>query len=482
MLSGLMAALVVLLAGADEATHTAADSQPHATTSQPSDSLTATLENLPAAPRVQLISARVASVSDDGSTCTLAWSRHRSITIGQGVVVHAEGVPLASGRVTSLGGGDTRVRLDWVGVPPAPGFEAVILPADLARRRRELAAPGRSIWARVTRVDEVGSALEFAPGTDAGFRVADELLALRRGLPVARVATTQAAPAGGAGRYTRLIGNAQPAAGDPVRLFQSPRDSADRRLRSIVLEARGRGDQTVLFPMTPADGADVGDRWQVRADGRVVGVVELREFRGPFAEAFGLAAFQRRPIHVGDEVIRRDRDALRAGRQSLSVFRTEGDRVLIDAGEVDDIVREQRLMVCRDGRRVCELTVSAVKVDFCVALIIDPPQTTAPAEHAPRVGDEVYLAPPRRRPPIELGRIDWMANENRIAALQLAAARLPLVGEWIELGTRSDDDAVGVIVAVHRDRAAAFVLPFSGPAPRLGVAVRAWEWIAGPDE
>lgn len=481
IVAGLTVVLLVLPAAADESTDTVADAQPHATTTRSSETPAATLENRPSAPRVRLISARVERVSEDGSACTLVRPRHRSLAIGQNVVIHAEGVPLAAGRITSVGGDATQVRFDWIGVPPAPGFEATILPADLARRRRELVAPRRSIWARVTRVDEDRSALAFAPGTDAGFRVGDELFVLRRGLPVARMATTQAAPAEAEGRYTRLIGNAQPAAGDVVRLFQSPRDRADRRPRSIVLEARGRGDQTVLFPMTPEDGAEIGDRWQVRSDGRVIGVVELREFRGPFAEAFGLAAFQRRPIRVGDEVIRRDRDALRAGRQSLSIFRTEWDRALIDAGEVDDIAREQRLTVWRDGRPVCGLTVSAVKVDFCVAGI-DAPPTTAPAESAPQVGDEVYLAPPRRRPPIELGTIEWIENDNRIAALQVTETPPLMRGDWIEIGAGPDDDAVGVIVAVHQDRAAAFVPPFGGPPPRPGAVVRSLEWIAGPDE
>ncbi len=476
----LTAVLVVLPAAADQLTDTVADSQPHATTTRSTETPAATLENLPSAPRVRLISARVGRMSEDGSACTLVRPRHRLVAIGQNVVIHAEGVPLAAGRI-SAGGDEMQVRLDWVGVPPAPGFEAAILPADLARRRRELAAPGRSIWARVTRVDDDRSALTFAPGTDAGFRVGDELFVLRRGLPVARVTTTQAASAEAQGRCARLIGNAQPAVGDVVRLFQTPRDQSDGRPRSIVLEARGRGDQTILFPMTPEDGAEVGDRWQVRADGRVIGVVELREFRGPFAEAFGLAAFQRRPIRVGDEVVRRDGDALRAGRQSLSVFRTEWDRALIDAGEVDDIAREQRLTVWRDGWPVCGLTVSAVKVDFCVAGI-DRPPTTGPAENAPQVGDEVFLAPPRRRPPIEMGTIEWIENENRIAALQLSGTGPLRVGEWIEIGTDSDDDAVGVIIAVHRDRAAAFVLPFSGPPPPPGATVRTFEWIAGPPE
>lgn len=419
-----------------------------------------------------LTRATLESVGEDGKSAVIRPRERVAIEGGQEVVFSAEGTPLACGHVTTTQPGGATAGLDWVGVLPAPGFEATIIPRDLGRAVRAQLPYDGALWTAVRGVSDDGKRCTLSANEADGFVAGDRLLVLRKGLPIARVKIERFVEDGAEGEVTKLVGNATPEVKDAARLEQSPAARQSGRLRSRVLRVTGEGDQAIWFPVDERDGAAAGDRWLVSEADGPVGVIELREFRGPFGVASGLAALHRRPIRVGDWVERRDPRAVAAGRVPLQIFRVEGDYVLINAGETDQMTRDQTLIVRRDGREIARVVVSAVKIDFSGAKVLAAATASAPAsqphETALQPGDEVFVRPPppgRKR----LGKLEWVEAE-RVAALGLEGGARLAVGDAVIVDLGEARLATAIVLDAGAERATLYAPAAGGPGPMIAGA------------
>jgi hypothetical protein len=424
-----------------------------------------------AAPRgtVSIAAARIEAVDEGlGKTATIKVS-DPNLAVGQVVIVHAEGSPLASAHVVRVEGASALVAFDWVGVLPAGGFEAAVLPASPGRYARPRLPAACFLHCRVGRVAADGATCHVAATEHDGFEVGDRLLVERHGLPIARLILRAFDGTGASAEVVHLVANAAPGAGDTARLEQNPRRRAAGRLRSRVLRVEGKGDQTVWFPASSADGAAVGDRWTVRDGGSYIGVVQVQEFRGPFAVGQALAGFCRRPIRVGDDVMRRDPRDVRAGRLPFQIFRIEGDYALVNAGEEDRVERDQRLLAVRDGRTLATLIVTTVKVDFCGAKL-EPTASAPSSDDRLLIGDDVYLAPPPP-PRRAIGTIEWVEDAGRVASVALRDGASLRVGEVVAVESGNVTESAGLVTASGRDHATLY----------LPEAARGGEVVAGAE-
>ena len=116
----------------------------------------------PSAVGIPIAGGRVEAVTEDGASATVRLA-DGTLVADQFVVFHADGAPLAAGHVTSVKGGAAEVRFEWVGVLPAAGFEAAVLPVRCGLQLKELLPGDCSMQARVESVDSAGGEcrLEF---------------------------------------------------------------------------------------------------------------------------------------------------------------------------------------------------------------------------------------------------------------------------------------------------------------------------------
>ncbi len=408
---------------------------------------------------ISITGGRVEAVTENG-TSAMVRSADGVLASDQFVVFHADGAPLAAGHVAGVDGGAAEVKFDWVGVLPAVGFEAAALPVRCGSQLRELLPSDCSMRARVGEVDSAGGEcrLEFAAGS--GFEVGDRLIVERKGLPIARLTVRRIDAAHGTAAIERLVANAAPIEGDEAQLEQNPAERRAGRLRSRVLRVEGKGDQTVWFPAEAADGAAIDDRWTVREGGSYIGMVEVQDLRGPFAIGQAFAAMCRRPVRVGDELVRREPRDVQAGRTPLHVFRVEGDYALINAGESDQLARDQRLYVVREGRVRATLVVTTVKMDFC-GTRIEPVTSNESADGGVVADDDVFVIVPKNPARRAVATIEWVEADGRVAAAKVRAGTTLRRGEVVSVGSDGGAHSAGIAVAVGREGATIYVPPIS---------------------
>ena len=294
----------------------------------------------------------------------------------------------------------------------------------------------------------------------AAFEAGDRLIVVRKGLPIARLTVRRVEEGHATAAIERLVANAAPVEEDEAQLEQNPAERRAGRLRSRVLRVEGKGDQTVWFPADAADGAAIDDRWTVRDGGSYIGMVEVQELRSPFAVGQAFAAMCRRPVRVGDELVRRDPRDVRAGRTPLHVFRVEGNYALINAGESDQLVRDQRLYVVREGRVRATLVVTTVKMDFC-GTRIEPVTSNEAAVGGVVADDDVYVTLPKAPMRRAVATIEWVEADGRVAAAKLREGATMRPGEVVSVRSEGGAHSAGIVVAAGREGATIYLPPIS---------------------
>ncbi len=409
----------------------------------------------PSSVGVSIAAGRVEAVTEDGASATVRLA-DGTLVANQFVVFHADGAPLAAGHVTSVSSGAAEVKFDWIGVLPALGFEAAVLPIRCGLQLKELLPSDCSMRARVGEVDSAGGECRLELAAEGGFEAGDRLIVVRKGLPIARLTVRRVDDGHATAAIERLVANAAPIEGDEAKLEQNPAERRAGRLRSRLLRVEGKGDQTVWFPAAAADGAAIDDRWTVRDGGSYIGMVEVQELRGPFAVGQAFAAMCRRPLRVGDELVRRDPRDVRAGRTPLHVFRVEGNYVLVNAGESDQLVRDQRLFVVREGRVRATLVVTTVKMDFC-GTRIEPVTSNEAAGGGVVADDDVYVTLPKAPVRRAVATIEWVEADGRVAAAKLQEGATMRRGEVVSVGSDGGAFSAGIVVAAGREGATIYL-------------------------
>ncbi|MFO0972784.1 MAG: hypothetical protein U1A27_04995 [Phycisphaerae bacterium] len=385
---------------------------------------------------------------------------------GQFAFVCAAGTPIAAGQVSAKPGDAPALSLDWIGAAPDAGFEVWIVKRDLLARIRPRMPERAALWARIESCSAPLGTARVALPAGSGLRAGDVLWVERGDVPIAVLSLSR--PDGGiaAAKCERLVANAAPQPGDWARLAHGDAERRAGRLRSVVIRVGPHdGDQELLFPLDATDGAAPGDRFVVSDKSGPIGLMELTEFRPPFAIGVALRAVCRRAVQPGDELIRRPPADVRSGRIPLQLFRVEKDYALVNAGESDGMTRGQKLLLVRGGAPCATLAVAAVKSDFCGVRVERAFDETRPFEM--RVGDSVHADLPRGWQQ-RLGVVEWRQAGDRLASVRLDDGRSAAPGAVVEIVTGSGRSLAGV-VAESRHGHAALYLPVQ-PAPAVASA------------
>ena len=410
---------------------------------------------------------RVAGVAPEGTITFDARDSDR-VRSGDTVVIVAQAAPIAVGTLTARPGARPAAKVDWMAAAPvatgdapwrAAGLEAVVVPRDASARLRERLSADGTLWSVVSEVASDGGTCRIDARPNDGFLPGDRLWALRGGLPIAQVEVERIDPRrGAAAGVTRLVGNAAIATGDAVRLAHAPAALRAGRLKSLVLRVDPHGEeQEVWFPLDPRDGAAAGDRFEVEEDGAYVGLIELREYRGPFAVGLATVALGRRPVRVGDAVRRRDPRDVARGTAALRVFRAEDGYFLVNGGEVDGLAVGQRLLSYPGGLLAAVLRVNTVKVDFCGATIESNPGPDEAPQRGPAQAAAARLEPfceVRVRPPPlprrAAGRLSHVTAGGRVGVLEATHADPVAAGEIIEWEGRAGSSGMVIDATARR--------------------------------
>lgn len=412
--------------------------------------------DLPPLYTVPISAGSVSSVDESRRIISVRFDGSADLELHQPIVVTASGAPISLGESFAHTRDRAAFRPTWSDVMPSAGLRAIALPVDLAARMRPILPESCSLWTRVIDVESDHRRCRLDPRIAASLRPHDALVIVRAGFPIARADVVEVLADAVTADLSPLVANATPRAGDLGRLEQTDTARRTGRLRSRILKAAPRGaEQEVWFPLRESDGAAPGDRWEIRRKGEYVGLAELRAFRPPFAIGTALAAFARTPAAPGDDVIRRTRQDVASGEAALRIFRIEDDYCLVNAGESDDILRGQSLVVLREGKPIATLTVTTVKVDYCGAAIhVDPGQERAPDL---RVGEIVRSRIPVGRA-VAIGRTTNVRADGRLVTIALDdAAHAPPDGSVVELASATR--AIGAVALTTSDRTTTAYVP-----------------------
>jgi hypothetical protein len=440
---------------------------------------------------IPLSRLEVTEVVSDGQSAVISRPREEEVVLGQTVLFLAGAEPMARGTLSAQTNQRALVTINHLAVLPTPGDAAVFIPGDLGRRLRAQLPETARLWGRILAVDDETKRCRLSLKPEDGFQTGDRLLALRNDYPIARVDLRRLDADLAEADYVPLVANAHPEAGDQVRLAQTPQARRSGRLHARILRVEDIGsDQEVWFPLEDDAGVRSGDCWIAREGGDYVGVLRLREFRGPFAVGVTINAAGRRPLRVGDVVWRRVPRDVREGRTPLQIFRVEGDYCLLNAGEEDGVTHGARLSVYRRGMLIGRVVISTVKVDFCGArlesqILVEASGDTD--EHLRlsannvsdtvfpilAVGDDAYLADGQPLPE-PLGFVADVRQGLGTVKVGLSSGRTSVCeGDVLEI-VGDPWSAVGIVIAATGEEAVLFVPPFCQPGPIVvGSPVRA---------
>lgn len=393
-----------------------------------------------------LLNVRVVGVSAVAKTIELLMPRGHDVRANQLAIVHVQGVPIATARIRDVAGEKGQAGLEWIGLLPAPQFEAVVLQDGVGTWVRDRLPEYCNPTCRVLGVDSGAKQLRIDARAADGFRVGDQMFALRSGLPIARLELQRFDADGAMAACTPLVTNVAPVQLDQVQLVHGPGELRSGRLRARVLRVTAVGaDHDLWFPRGANDGSAIGDRWIIRSDDEEIGLAVLKEQRGHFAVARATAAHCRRAPRVGDVVVRRLGEDVLAGRIALRILRVEGTHCHINAGTADGLTLGREMLVRRADKTVGRIKLSDIDVDSCRGEFV-PAERDASNASAAAVSDEVYAGGPQLTRQM-IGRVRWLAAADRVALVSVASDAPLQPGHVLEVALEGESVAVLVCAA-----------------------------------
>lgn len=357
------------------------------------------------------------------------------------------------GQVDAVADLQSSARIGGPGQLPSSGSMAAIIPRNTAGRLREILPAETTLWAWVDRIAPGGKTAWIDGGGDDGFRSGDRLLAVRAGIPIARLELTQVYSRAALAACLPLAANATIVEGDRARLWPSPADRLTDRLQSHVLHVRStRGGDEIWICGERRDGLALGQTWEIRRGGKYVDLATVRSFSGHFAIASPSTAFSATRAKSGDAAIRRLESDIFSGRVPLRVFRVEDRYCLLNAGEREGIEVGMPL-VLEGGPQARTLTVDTVKADYCGASLSSSAATSNPG---PIRQWEAALPVRLPEPDPTRGVVASVNKDKGVVTVDWRQGHSEMQpGDWVRVG--SSPPAAGLVVLVDEHGCILFV-------------------------
>lgn len=257
---------------------------------------------------------------------------------------------------------------------PAAGARLVVVHYEGLKKLRESMPPQTTVRGRLSRLPPGRRTGWIDLGRRSGLAEGDTLMARRKGLPIARGQVSILQDDYALLALRPLVGNALPEPDDEVELWPAPAELRGGRVNTTVLDCRPANKTTMLTLSGAAqEGLAAGRGVDLIRGGGYVGAGAITEASDLLAVAQIIEAASTMPPQVGDEaVVRAAVGEVRPLR--VAVFKVEADKYcLLAAGENDGVTVKEKFIVRRPTpggagmTDIAELTVRAVKIDYCDA-------------------------------------------------------------------------------------------------------------------
>lgn len=343
-----------------------------------------------------VISTRVVDISAEQGIVALEVGSGQGISVGddfwlwsdEGVTGWGEVFLVMADRCAG------RLAAGATGTPTevTPGQPAVILRhASLAELRDRL-PPGATVRGTIARVAPGRLTAWIDISADSGLRVGDQMVVLRKGLPLSRGRISLLDAAAALTTLEPLVGNALPEPGDVVELWPAPSDACWGRLTTTILqvteveEGAGKGAQ-ISIAGSANDGIRIERLVDVYRGRKYIGAANVVEVSSPNSRANMIVSASRMredperkhselwPAE-GDRAIVRSAANAKPGPMLVAVFHIDQDYCLLAAGETDGVKVGETFLVRRQDPHdamiwhdVALLTVKKVETSYSGALV-----------------------------------------------------------------------------------------------------------------
>jgi len=383
---------------------------------------------------------KLITVSTTGQSAWVRFSQASDPQLGDRVVFLRETKLLGEGVIGVRTDSDVAVRITWQSETLKPQDRGLWLPADLAAGYRRALPAGITLAGKLLSVGPGHANGWVDIGSNQGLATGDALMVRRDdiGIAAARVAAL------GAHRafvtLHPLVANIRIQLNDPVRLRPAPAFRKAGVTTSHVLHV----DQTSSEPLVIISaggeaGLKVADQIEFRRAGDYVGAGQIERADEHLAQVRMVDAFTKQPPVQGDLAIQRSstvEDPITLANvpgRSGRIFRIEGKYCLINLGEQNGLERGHRLAVIRGGKKIADLVVKTVKVDYCGADIQGRPGEII------SLWDEVFVEPFRLGGVLRVGTVQKVSGSGQCRQIILSKSELAIrPGRMVLLGLSTE--------------------------------------------
>jgi len=365
---------------------------------------------------------------------------------------------------------------------------AVVLVGASLPALRPQVSPDVVLRSAVVRVPPARRTAWVGFGRTSGLRQGDPVVICRFKIPISRGRLEIVDEEVSLAELQPLVGNALPEPGDEAAIWPPPGVDREVRLDSTILDvAQSREGPMITIVGTAADGLVENRLVDIFRKGQYLGAAAIRQVGDPLSEALVMESASRGTPEVGDTVLVRLRPGQPPRPLTAAVFKVAGDYCLIAAGESDGVQPYEKFVVrgpvpASPGavREVAELTVEAVKVDYCGARI----RPLVGDGTVVRVWDMAERRTTGKRPEwVFAGRIDLTHSQSR-TLVALPEPEVTLSGgqvvRWTPPQAASDSAGAAIVICVGKDKIFLYVPPAWGNlAEAAGARIEVLQTSAG---
>ena len=344
-----------------------------------------------AEPSRVVLTPPIERIDHETNLVSLNAGAEQGLTLGDPVWLTDMNTLHAAGHLTQIAPTSSVAQIDRLPDDPSSLRLSVLARSRLERTRDD--------WPASTTLH--GTLARLAPGRltgwmnlgeASGLRIGDSFLVHRetkgKHIPIARAELQSFTSHAGLVTLEPLVSNAVPEPGDSVELFPEPFERALGSFNSVVMAVeKDGGALDVRIIGATHDGLELERLIDVWRDGQLVGTATIVSLDDPLSRARMIDAATATTPEIGDRVTARPTTGTPNQPLRAPVFKVEDNLCLLATGEVDGVRVDDRFSVYAAAqeddaprRRLAELTVYTVKVDYCGARIVRGDVDTDPIE------------------------------------------------------------------------------------------------------
>ncbi len=322
---------------------------------------------------------KVTGASDTGPVVTLDAGSDAGLSARDQLFLLMTGGRVVTGELIAVGTSESGARV-FEAVTAGDVADALVLRVDGLASLCRFLPLGAMIAGQVSRVVPGRTTAWIDLGRRSGLQLSDHIL-IRRAtrvdgwettIPIARGQVLQIADRQALISLQPLVGNAVAETGDSIELWPTPGQARIGRVNSAVLAVRPDPEGNLLTVVgSAADGFTEGRLLDLYRGSRFLGVASVAESGPrPLSRARMINSASVDTAREADTAILRAPAGPPLAPLLAPVFRIEGNYVLVAAGEVDGVQRDEKLRVQRLDPNTSEfvpayeITIDKVKIDF----------------------------------------------------------------------------------------------------------------------